>query len=102
MGRFFCGFYYCCSATRPLAAARITAEIQVKGGIWATVSHSKNVFVREGWFQIGNRLQETYPNQCLRKHPEAKDTNTLKLKTTDKILKLLVKTRGERLADIYT
>ena len=45
---------------------------QVKSGIWATFSHSKYFFVGWDWFYMGNILQETQPNQILRKHPNVK------------------------------
>ena len=37
--------------------------------MWATLSHSKYYFVGWDWFYIGNRLQDTQPNQILRKYP---------------------------------
>ena len=40
---------------------------QVESGICATASHSKLFFVGWDWFYIRNRLQETQPNQILRK-----------------------------------
>ena len=42
---------------------------QVKSGVWATFSHSKQFLV--GWdrLHIGKRLQEIQPSQILRKHP---------------------------------
>ena len=53
----------------PQPKAKPTHENKVKGGIWATFSHSKYLFVGRDWLYIGNRLQETQPNQILRKHP---------------------------------
>ena len=38
-------------------------KIRLRSGIWATFSQSKCFFVGWDWFYIGNRLQETYPNQ---------------------------------------
>ena len=35
-------------------------------------SHSKHFFVGWDWCYVGNRLQETQPNQVLRKHPDEK------------------------------
>ena len=40
---------------------------QVKRGIWAAFFHSIFFFVDWDWFYIGNRLQETQPNQFFRK-----------------------------------
>ena len=40
-----------------------------KIGIWGTFSHSKYFFVGWDLFYIRNRLQETQPDQILRKHP---------------------------------
>ena len=42
----------------------------VKGGILDTFSHAaKYFFVSWDWFCLGNILQETQPDQFLRKHP---------------------------------
>ena len=43
-------------------------KIRLKVAFWVTFSHSKYFFVGWDWFYIGNRLQETQPNQILRKH----------------------------------
>ena len=48
----------------------IPRKFQVISGIWATLFPQQIFFRGLGlWFHIGNRLQETHPNQILRKRP---------------------------------
>ena len=53
----------------PTQGQRNPRKNRLKSGVWATLSHSKYFFVGWDLFYIGNRLQETPPNQILHKHP---------------------------------
>ena len=67
-----CEYYYETDRPTPQPKANPTQEKKkrLKVAIWAIFfPRSKYFSVGWDWFYVGNRLQETQPNQIFRKHP---------------------------------
>ena len=62
-------YYYTESDELPNPRPTQPKNNQVKSGILATLSPQQIVFRGVGLIYVGNIIQETQPNQILRKHP---------------------------------